>query len=163
MAPDAAFVPTAPLPPMDAPRGRTVAPRVPTDAGETQIFTAPLAPGASVNSTVADRVKAYSGLGEVRLRQGRYAEALEQFAQALQLDANDATARIGAARSLRGQSQFSQALTETDRALQVAPDNLTARVLRAQLLPIPGKTRRRKPNSITSSARCPKTRRSKRF
>ena len=134
MGPDESFVPTAPLPPLDAPRGRAVVPRVPSDAGETQVFTAPLAPGASVNSTTADKVKAYSGLGEVRLRQGRYAEALEQFTQALQLDPNDVVARVGAARSLRGQSQFSQALAETDLALQVAPTDLTARVLRAQLL-----------------------------
>ena len=132
--PDESFVPTAPLPPAGTSSGSAVVPRVPTDAGETQLFTAPLAPGASVNSSVADKVKAYSGLGEVRLRQGRYAEALEQFTQALQLDANDATARIGAARSLRGQSKFTEALAEVERALQVAPNNLTARVLRAQLL-----------------------------
>ena len=133
-ATDESFVPTAPLPPAGDVRDRAVVPRVPTDAGETQIFNTPLAPGASLNSSVADRVKAYSGLGEVRLRQNRNAEALEQFTQALQLDANDATARIGAARALRGQSKFTEALAEVDRAAQVAPNNLTARVLRAQLL-----------------------------
>ena len=131
---DGAFVPTAPLPPQGGMRSRTIVPRVPTGAGENQVFTAPLAPGGSINSTTSDRVKAYAGLGEVRLRQGRFAEALELFTQALQLDPNDATARIGAARSLRGQSNYTGALSEIDQALQVAPSNLKARVLRAQLL-----------------------------
>ena len=132
--PDDAFVPTAPIPPSDAPRGRTIVPRVPTGAGEAPFFTTPLAPGATVNSSTSDQVKAYTGLGEVRLRQGRFAEALELFSQALQLDANDPPARIGAARSLRGQGNFTGALSEIDRALQVAPSSLRARVLRAQLL-----------------------------
>ena len=118
MAPDSgAFVPTAPLPPMGGMRGRQVVPRVPrlpTGVGENNIFTSPLAPGMSVNSSTADKVKAYNGLGEVRLRQGRFAEALELFTQALQLDPNDPIGRIGAARSLRGQSNFTGALSEID-------------------------------------------------
>ena len=128
------FVPTAPLPPAGAPKGRPVTPRVPTGAGETPVFTTPLAPGATANSSVSDRVKAYSGLGEVRLRQQRYAEALELFSQALQLDANAVVPRVGAARALRGQSNFTGALNEIERALTVEPSNLQARVLRAQLL-----------------------------
>ncbi len=133
MTPDDAFVPTAPLP-MGGVRGRQVVPRVPTGVGENNIFSSPLSPGATVNSSTSDKVKAYTGLGEVRLRQGRYAEALELFKQALQLDPNAVPPRIGAARSLRGQSQFTDALTEVGHALQVAPTDLKARVLRAQLL-----------------------------
>ena len=133
MTPDDAFVPTAPLP-MGGMRGRSVVPRVPTGVGENNIFTSPLSPGATVNSSASDKVKAYTGLGEVRLRQGRYAEALELYKQALQLDPNAVAPRIGAARSLRGQSQYSLALTEIGRALQIAPTDLKARVLRAQLL-----------------------------
>ena len=141
MMPEAGtFVPTAPLPPTGGARGRQVVPRVPTGAGENNVFNSPFSPGVTVNSSTSDKVKAYAGLGEVRLRQQRYAEALELFSQALQIDPNSAVARIGAARSLRGQSNFSGALNEVDSALQVAPSNLKARVLRAQLLADTGQT-----------------------
>ncbi|MGI9089842.1 MAG: tetratricopeptide repeat protein, partial [Gemmatimonadaceae bacterium] len=129
---------TPPLLPPDT--NGTVAPITPTVPGNTvapptpPTFTTPLLPGATANSAVADQVAALTGLGEIRLRQKRFADAIDFFNRALQFDPNSATPRVGLARALRGQLNFTQALTETDRALTVEPDNLRARVLRAQLL-----------------------------
>ena len=126
-------------PPLTAPDEQIalpVTPPVPPSATVPlpPISTVPLTPGATANSATSDQITAYDGLGEIRLRQNRDAEAIEFFNRALTLDANDATARVGIARALRGQKSYSDALTEVEKALTVAPTNLRARVLRAQLL-----------------------------
>ena len=145
MLDDGSFVETAPLPPIGGVRDRQVVPRVPSDAGETNIFATPLTPGTAINSGPQDRAKAYVGLGEIRLRQSRYAEALEVFQQAAQADPNNSDAHLGIARVLRAQNDYAAALTEVETAISIEannpaadpalpPDNLKARVLRAQLL-----------------------------
>ena len=131
---DGSFVPTAPMPPMGTARGRQTVPRVPTGAGETSEFSTPFTPGGASRTTTSDQAKAYVGLGEIRLRQGRTVEALQQFQGALKVDPNNATAHTGAARVLRAQNDYSAALDEVNKALQAQPANIKARVLRAQLL-----------------------------
>ena len=133
---DGAFVPTAPLPPTGGMRGRQVVPRVPSDGGDFSTFSAPLTPGSALRTTSSDQAKSYVGLGEIRLRQARYVEALQQFQQAIQLDSNNVDAHLGAARVLRAQNNYAAAFDEVNRALAVNPSvpNFRARILRAQLL-----------------------------
>ena len=133
---DGTFVPTAPLPPTGGMRGRAVVPRVPADSGDVTVFSAPLRPGSALRTTSADQSKSYVGLGEIRLRQGRYAESLQLFQQAIQADSGNADAHLGAARVLRAQNNYAAAFDEVNRALAINPatPNFRARILRAQLL-----------------------------
>lgn len=133
---DGSFVPTAPLPPTGEVRGRQIVPRVPSGAGETSTFTTPLTPGGALRTTSSDQATSYVGLGEIRLRQGRYAEALQLFRQAIDVDANNAEAHLGAARVLRQQNDYTAAFEEVNKALAIEPEqpNIRARILRAQLL-----------------------------
>ena len=150
---DGSFIPTAPLPPMGGMRGRQTVPRVPTGAGEINDFSAPLTPGGATLTTVSDQAKAYIGLGEIRLRQGRYAESLQAFRQAIKIDSNATDAHIGVARVLRAQNDYVAAFEEVNKALAIetarkqkgagpnppkaltsSPSEIKARILRAQLL-----------------------------
>ncbi len=133
---DGSFVPTAPLPPTGGVSERPIVPRVPSDAGDVNSFTAPLTPGGATRTTAADQATSYVGLGEIRLRQGRYVEALQAFQQAVQADPNNADAHLGAARVLRAQNNYAAAFEEVNRALAInsSAPNFRARILRAQLL-----------------------------
>jgi len=101
------------------------------------------APATFTDAAVAQQGAALRGMGEIRRRQERYAEALDFFQRAVQLNGGDVEARLGLAQSLRGLGRFPESLAETDRALAVtgAPETVTlqARVLRAQLLGDVGK------------------------
>lgn len=156
-AEDDSFVPTVPLPPTGGMRDRQTVPRVPADAGETNTFLAPLTPGGAARTTAKDQIKAYNGLGEIRLRQGRYVEALQQFKNALKIAPDSVDAHLGAARVLRAQNNYTAAFDEVNKALTsgqsieqinetlrnnskdtaaiiAQSDNFRARILRAQLL-----------------------------
>ena len=133
---DGSFVPTAPLPTDGSAAGETVVPSVPADSGEFSTFSTPLTPGSALRTSSSDQAKSYVGLGEIRLRQARYVEALQLFQQAIQADAGNADAHLGAARVLRAQNDYAAAFEEINKALAINPDapNFRARILRAQLL-----------------------------
>ena len=133
---DGSFVPTAPIPPSGSATGQPLVPRVPSDAGDITTFTAPLTPGGATRTTASDQSKSYVGLGEIRLRQARYVEALQSFQQAIQADPDNADAHLGAARVLRAQNNYTAAFDEVNKALAIDPKtpNFRARILRAQLL-----------------------------
>ena len=133
---DGSFVPTAPMPPSGSATARPIVPRVPSDAGAITTFTAPLTPGGATRTTASDQSKSYVGLGEIRLRQARYVEALQSFQQAIAADPDNADAHLGAARVLRAQNNYAAAFEEVNKALAINPavPNFRARILRAQLL-----------------------------
>jgi tetratricopeptide (TPR) repeat protein len=97
-------------------------------------------PGPDTASTPAillkpeEQIAANVGMGEVRRRQGRWAEATDYFNAALALDPADLDARLGLARTLRGQGDYTRSLDEAERILLADENNLGAKVLRAQVL-----------------------------
>ncbi len=111
---------------------------VPPDVGAPAVPPIPAppaggAPGIVAEAPLADQVAALRGLGEVRRRQLRYAEAIEYFRQGLALDADNTATRIGLAQTLRAQGNYEPALTEVNRVLAAEPESLPGRVLHAQL------------------------------
>ncbi len=107
--------------------------------------TAPVVPGATAGNEARlaaqnDQIVALRGLGELRRRQNRFAEAFGYFRDALRLDSADIPSRVGLAQSLRGLNRPEQAAQEVQNVLANDPVNIPARVLRAQLLADAGRT-----------------------
>ena len=123
-APDAPALPEAP-----AASGTTIS--APADNS--------IAPSADLSvsdasNAVVNQAEALRGLGEIRRRQQRYAEAVDFFRRATMIEPGDIKARVGLSQSLRGLKNYGEALVEAEKSLALDPNNLSARVIHAQLL-----------------------------
>jgi AAA+ superfamily predicted ATPase len=81
-------------------------------------------------------------LADTMMGLGRYAEAEQEYRQALTIDANDQTLKIGLARAFYQQEKNSQALVVVEVLLKQANTPAQAYVLHAQLLLRAGKVER---------------------
>ena len=73
-------------------------------------------------------------VGMAYLERVRLREAARAFEQALELDASNVTAQIGAARVAAARANPAEALSRVERVLGAAPDSVPALLLKAELL-----------------------------
>jgi putative PEP-CTERM system TPR-repeat lipoprotein len=73
-------------------------------------------------------------IGTAHLDQSQPREAARAFEQALELDAANVTAQIGAARLAAARAELDEALSRVERALGASPHSVPALLLKAELL-----------------------------
>ena len=74
----------------------------------------------------SDEAAQHNREGAKLVEQGRMEEALKAFQKAVELDANDAVARLNLAYSYDRQGRPEEAITEYQRAIELSPSNLLA-------------------------------------
>jgi putative PEP-CTERM system TPR-repeat lipoprotein len=73
-------------------------------------------------------------VGTAQLERARPRAAARAFEEALELDASNVTAQVGAARLAAARADLAEALSRVERALGAAPDSVPALLLKAELL-----------------------------
>jgi len=74
----------------------------------------------------SDEAAQHNREGAKLVEQGKMEEALEAFQEAVQLDANDAVARLNLAYAYDRQGRTAEAIAEYQRAIELSPSNLLA-------------------------------------
>jgi putative PEP-CTERM system TPR-repeat lipoprotein len=87
-------------------------------------------------------------VGTAELERARPRAAARAFEEALELDASNVTAQVGAARLAAARADLAEALSRVERALGAAPDSVPALLLKAELL-----ERQSKPDAAESAYR----------
>ncbi|HXJ51003.1 MAG TPA: XrtA/PEP-CTERM system TPR-repeat protein PrsT [Burkholderiales bacterium] len=90
--------------------------------------------GSIVLSAPAAKAELRALIGTAHLERARPREAARAFADALELDASNVTAQIGAARLAAARPDLAAALSRVQQALGIAPDSVPALLLKAELL-----------------------------
>src|SRR5262249_6383593 len=90
--------------------------------------------GSIVLSAPSAKAELRALVGTAQLERARPGEAARAFADALELDASNVTAQIGAACLAVARADLAEVLARVQQALGVAPDSVPALLLKAELL-----------------------------
>lgn len=92
----------------------------------TAILIAVIVVGLTIFQMIEEEYSGSSGLafktGHLRLEDGKFEEALQNFEEALKIDQNDHNAIFGRALSLMGLNRDEEALESLSRAISIKPD-----------------------------------------
>ena len=93
---------------------------------QAQVWHDPESVWNYVLSTTGESLFARNNLGNAFVARGRFAEAIDQFQRALQIDPNDADATYNLGNALAQQGSFEEAAKQLQNALQINPGNAMA-------------------------------------